>query len=51
MYFTEPGFVLLAVESESTGGNGEGNMGDAATVNCENILLVYLNLSGTSYAK
>lgn len=33
VYFTEPGFVLLAVESAREGGMGEKSMGDVATVN------------------
>ena len=39
MYFTEPGFVLLAVESERAGEMGEKSMGDEATVNHANRFL------------
>lgn len=38
VYFTEPGFVLLAVESECAVGMGEKSMGDVATVNHANTI-------------
>lgn len=39
VYFTELGFVLLAVESKCASGMGEKSMGDVATVNHANRFL------------
>lgn len=43
VYFTEPGFVFITVESKCAGGMGEKSMGDVATVNHANTFLSVWN--------